>query len=145
MADYKFPSIKLFIDGKEVKAPLRNYLASLEVSESIEQIDMMEARFTIPPASKAKTDVLKLAKHGAKMKVQMCAAGAPKRTLEGMIIEVGYSGAGSKAIELTQRGLSDLTKVKGSSHASVHKGNDAAVVKKIAEAAGLGGKVEGVA
>jgi phage protein D len=144
MSNYKFPSIKLFLDGKEVKAPLRNYLASLEVSESLEQIDMMEARFTIPPTSKARTDVLKLGKHGAKMKVQMCAGGQTKRTIEGMVIEVGYSGAGAKAIELTLRGLSNLTKVKGSSLAIVHKGNDAAVVKKIATAAGLGADVQGV-
>jgi len=144
MATYKHPEIKVYVDGKEIKQPLRGHLVGIEVSESLREMDIMEARFSVPPATKARADILKLAKHGAKMKMEMCENGTPKRTLEGLVVEVGFVGAASKGLELIVRGLCDLTKIKNSAMHFVHKGDDAAVVKKIASEAGLGADVQGV-
>jgi phage protein D len=57
---------------------------------------------------------------------------------------VAYNGGAGSGLRLLVRGLSDLTKVKASQLAVVHEGDDAAVIKKIASAAGLGADIQGV-
>lgn len=140
----KLTGMKLYVDGSEVKPAVAQFMTSMEVSESLEQMDLIEARFTIPPTGSPRDAVLKLAKHGAKVKVELCEDGSAKRTLEGLLVEIGYGGSEASGMEMTLRGLSDLTKLKNSSMSIVHEGNDAAVVKKIAGGAGLGADIQGV-
>ena len=136
--------IKVYLDGKELKGALRSHVFGITVAESIEQLDMLEVRFAVPQGGDSRDKLLKLAKHGSKMKAEICMDDSAKRTLEGTLVEIGYSGGGSSGLEMVLRGLSDLTKVKSSQLAVVHEGDDAAVVKKIASAAGLGADIQGV-
>ncbi len=136
--------IKLSLDGKELKGAARGNLSSIVVAESIEQLDMIEATFIVPQSGSTRDKILALGKHGVTIKAEMCAGDSAERTLEGTVVEIAYSGGAGSALQLLVRGLSDLTKVKSSQLAVVHEGDDAAVIKKIASAAGLGADIQGV-
>ena len=136
--------IDVYVDGKQLKGAVLQHVTSITVAESFERLDMMEVVFAVPDKGKSRDDVMDLAKHGAKLKMDMKSDGKSGRVLEGTVVEVGYDGGSGHGMHMSLRGLSLLTKVKSTQFAKVHEGDDAAVIKAIASEAGLGADVQGV-
>lgn len=132
-------NITFSIDGTEPKKTEVDALVSVRVSEAIDRLDEVEARYWL---GKTGGPVGLAAKHGSKFKATVKARGK-ERIVSGDIVEISLEHTDSGGTFVTLRGISPLHRLKRARRTMLHKKKKPEdVAKFLAGESKLSAKVE---
>ncbi len=128
----KTRDIILTLAGKSLSAELDKGIQSIVVSDALDRLDTVEARFYLPmPAVKANT-----AFHGESFAVTVKGEGA-ERKIAGDVIEVALEKIDDQGVYMTVRGIDAMHKLKRKRRSKTYEGKHSDVAQEAAKAGGF--------
>ncbi len=134
------PVFELELDGRSLHGGSLRNLLSMELKESMDQLDALTVRINVPERV---VEGLKFTRPGAGFKVRLGHSGAAMREVVGDILDVSHSRSAS-GWEITLAGVDRLHRLKKKQLTEVWEGNHRQVITAIAGACGLTPMVEEV-
>lgn len=125
-------SFDLKLKGSKLPAVLARGLQSITVSDALDRLDTMEARFYVPTHEIEKNS----AWHGETFKVTVKTDDGD-REIAGDIIEVSFEKVDNQGVYLIVRGIDALHKLKRKSQSKTHEGKHSDVAQETAKAGGF--------
>lgn len=134
MLDPRNPFLDLWINGRSMQAGLLRHLISVEVTESVSELDSVSIQLAVPELP---FEVLSLAQPGSRFEVFLGYNAIPIRSISGDIVEITHEHSTTGARTLTLTGLDSLHRLQNHQAASALTGTHSAIVRAIASECGF--------
>lgn len=125
-------SFELKLDNGALTDVLQRGLQSIRVSDALERLDTMEARFYLPIDQVAKNSSW----HGVPFTVTVKTDDG-SREIDGDIIEVSFEKVDNSGVYMIVRGIDALHKLKRKSQSKTHEGKHSDVAEETAKSGGF--------